>query len=83
VFDDGRLGDEGNDAHLATALGTQRSPRTEDPVCRQASSSSMRLQRRCTGIPRAVPAEGLVFGLSSHRAEHWWFFDGGTSRHVG
>ncbi len=20
---------------------------------------------------------GLVFGLSSHRAEHWWFFDGG------
>ena len=26
----------------------------------------------------AVPAEGLVFGLSSHRAEHWWFFDGGT-----
>ena len=31
-----------------------------------------------TGGGRAVPAEGLVFGLSSHRAEHWWFFDGGT-----
>ena len=21
--------------------------------------------------------QGLIFGLSSHRAEHWWFFDGG------
>ena len=28
-------------------------------------------------LSRAVPAEGMVFGLSSHRAEHWWFFDGG------
>lgn len=25
----------------------------------------------------AVRQEGLVFGLSSHRAEHWWFMDGG------
>jgi alpha-L-fucosidase len=25
----------------------------------------------------AVRAEGLVLGVSSHRAEHWWFFDGG------
>ncbi len=25
----------------------------------------------------AVRREGLVFGLSSHRAEHWWFFNGG------
>ncbi|HOH50663.1 MAG TPA: alpha-L-fucosidase [Candidatus Hydrogenedentes bacterium] len=25
----------------------------------------------------AVRKEGLIFGLSSHRAEHWWFFDGG------
>ena len=25
----------------------------------------------------AVRERGLVFGLSSHRAEHWWFFDGG------
>mmetsp|Transcript_49723 Transcript_49723/g.82540 ORF Transcript_49723/g.82540 Transcript_49723/m.82540 type:complete len:571 (-) Transcript_49723:554-2266(-) len=25
----------------------------------------------------AVRKVGLVFGLSSHRAEHWWFFEGG------
>ena len=25
----------------------------------------------------AVRKEGLVFGLSSHRAEHWWFFGDG------
>ena len=25
----------------------------------------------------AVRKQGLIFGLSSHRAEHWWFFDGG------
>ena len=28
-------------------------------------------------ISKAVRAEGLHFGLSSHRAEHDWFFDGG------
>lgn len=28
-------------------------------------------------LAAAVRKEGLVFGLSSHRAEHWWFFDGG------
>ncbi len=25
----------------------------------------------------AVRERGMVFGVSSHRAEHWWFFDGG------
>jgi alpha-L-fucosidase len=30
-------------------------------------------------LAAAVRDEGLVFGLSSHRAEHWWFFDGGTT----
>jgi alpha-L-fucosidase len=25
----------------------------------------------------AVRKQGLVFGLSSHRAEHWWFMNGG------
>jgi alpha-L-fucosidase len=25
----------------------------------------------------AVRREGLAYGLSSHRAEHWWFFNGG------
>ncbi|HZO91256.1 MAG TPA: alpha-L-fucosidase [Chthonomonadaceae bacterium] len=28
-------------------------------------------------LAAAVRKRGLVFGLSSHRAEHWWFFDGG------
>lgn len=27
----------------------------------------------------ALLAEGLVLGVSSHRAEHWWFFDGGMA----
>jgi len=26
----------------------------------------------------AVRNEWMTFGLSSHRAEHWWFFEGGT-----
>jgi alpha-L-fucosidase len=26
----------------------------------------------------ATRAHGMVFGVSSHRAEHWWFMDGGT-----
>jgi alpha-L-fucosidase len=25
----------------------------------------------------AVRKRGMTFGVSSHRAEHWWFFDGG------
>jgi alpha-L-fucosidase len=29
-------------------------------------------------LAAAVREQGLIFGLSSHRAEHWWFFDGGT-----
>ncbi|HUX87943.1 MAG TPA: alpha-L-fucosidase [Chloroflexota bacterium] len=28
-------------------------------------------------LAQAVRTRGLVFGLSSHRAEHWWFFDEG------
>jgi alpha-L-fucosidase len=28
-------------------------------------------------LAAAVREEGLVFGLSSHRAEHWWFMNGG------
>jgi alpha-L-fucosidase len=28
-------------------------------------------------LAQAVRKEGLVFGLSSHRAEHWWFFGDG------
>jgi alpha-L-fucosidase len=29
-------------------------------------------------LAAAVRKEGMVFGLSSHRAEHYWFMDGGT-----
>lgn len=29
-------------------------------------------------LEQAVRAEGIVYGLSSHRAEHYWFFKGGT-----
>lgn len=28
-------------------------------------------------LAKAVRDAGLVFGLSSHRAEHWWFMNGG------
>jgi alpha-L-fucosidase len=28
-------------------------------------------------LAEAVRKRGLVFGASSHRAEHWWFMDGG------
>lgn len=30
-------------------------------------------------LAAATRRQGLVFGLSSHRAEHWWFFNGGTT----
>ncbi len=28
-------------------------------------------------LAAATRAAGLIFGVSSHRAEHWWFFNGG------
>jgi len=28
-------------------------------------------------LAAATRKQGLFFGVSSHRAEHWWFFDGG------
>ncbi|HHX63806.1 MAG TPA: alpha-L-fucosidase [Chloroflexi bacterium] len=28
-------------------------------------------------LAEAVRRKGMVFGVSSHRAEHWWFMDGG------
>jgi alpha-L-fucosidase len=35
-------------------------------------------QRDCIGeLAKAFRAEDIVFGASSHRAEHWWFFDQG------
>jgi alpha-L-fucosidase len=29
-------------------------------------------------LERATRARGLHFGVSSHRAEHWWWYEGGT-----
>ena len=29
--------------------------------------------------PARVRKQGMVFAASSHRAEHWWFFDGGKA----
>ncbi len=30
-------------------------------------------------LAAAVRAEGMIFGASSHRAEHWWFMNGGMA----
>jgi len=30
-------------------------------------------------LAQAVRGEGMVFGLSTHRAEHWWFMNGGRN----
>ena len=42
------------------------------------SAAKMGPERDLIGeLAGAVRAKGLVFSASSHRAEHWWFFDGG------
>jgi alpha-L-fucosidase len=42
------------------------------------SAAKMGPKRDIIGeLAAAVRAEGLHFGASSHRAEHWWFFDQG------
>ena len=33
----------------------------------------------CGELAQAVRTQDMVFAVSSHRAEHWWFFDGGRS----
>ncbi len=44
------------------------------------SAAKMGPKRDVVGeLAEAVRAEGLVFGLSTHRAEHWWFFDQGLT----
>ncbi len=41
-------------------------------------AAKMGPQRDLIGeLAEAVRKQWLVFGVSSHRAEHWWFFDGG------
>ena len=34
-------------------------------------------------LAAATRKQGLVFGLSSHRAEHWWFMNGGMTVRLG
>jgi alpha-L-fucosidase len=42
------------------------------------NAAQMGPQRDIVGeLAQAVRQEGMVFGLSSHRAEHWWFMNGG------
>jgi alpha-L-fucosidase len=42
------------------------------------SASRMGPGRDVVGeLAEAVRSQWLVFGVSSHRAEHWWFFNGG------
>jgi alpha-L-fucosidase len=44
------------------------------------SAAKMGPRRDVIGeLATAIRAEGLVFGLSSHRVEHWWFFDQGKT----
>ena len=41
-------------------------------------AAKMGLKRDIVGaLARAAAARGLRFGVSSHRAEHWWWYDGG------
>jgi alpha-L-fucosidase len=43
------------------------------------SAVRMGPQRDLVGdLAQAVREAGMTFTLSSHRAEHWWFFNGGT-----
>lgn len=28
-------------------------------------------------LSKAVREKGMTFGVSSHRAEHWWYYNGG------
>ncbi len=44
------------------------------------SAAKMGPKRDLIGeLADAVRRQWLVFGLSSHRAEHWWFFNGGMA----
>jgi alpha-L-fucosidase len=51
-----------------------------DSALTRWSAAKMGPRRDVIGeLAKAVRAEGLVFGLSSHRVEHWWFFDQGKT----
>jgi alpha-L-fucosidase len=49
-----------------------------DSALNRWNATAMGPKRDVIGeLADAVRARSMVFGLSSHRAEHWWFFNGG------
>ncbi len=51
-----------------------------DSALTEWSAAKMGPKRDIVGeLAAAARKAGLVFGVSSHRAEHWWFLDGGRS----
>ncbi len=49
-----------------------------DSAYTQWSAAKMGPKRDCIGeLSKAVRKEGMTFGLSSHRAENWWFYGEG------
>jgi alpha-L-fucosidase len=51
-----------------------------DSALSQWDAASMGPRRDLIGdLAQAVREQGMVFGVSSHRAEHWWFMNGGRA----
>ena len=49
-----------------------------DSALSQWTAAKMGPRRDVVGeLAEAVRRQGMVFGVSSHRAEHWWFMNGG------
>ena len=51
-----------------------------DSALSQWTAAKMGPERDVVGeLAQAVRARGMVFGVSSHRVEHWWFMNGGRT----
>jgi len=49
-----------------------------DSALSQWTAAKMGPRRDIVGeLAEAVRRQGMIFGVSSHRAEHWWFMNGG------
>ena len=49
-----------------------------DTALSEWNAAKMGPERDVIGeLASAIRSQDMVFGLSSHRAEHWWFFNGG------
>lgn len=46
-------------------------------LCRWNAAQTGPMRDVMGQLAEAVRADGMVFGASSHRAEHWWFMNGG------